>query len=52
MASFDFDLYLDQPFLADVADDPRIQNALKQYQVEKSQAAQEVLEYLDGLDSY
>lgn len=52
IASFNFDLYLDQPFLADVADDPRIQNALNEYQVEKSQAAQEVAAYLDGLDSY
>ncbi len=52
MASLDFDLYLDQPFLADVAADPRIQDALIKYQVEKSHAAQEVAAYLDGLDSY
>lgn len=51
-ASLDFDLYLDQPFLADVAADSRIQDALKQYQGEKSQAAQDVALYLDGLDSY
>lgn len=50
--AYDFDLYLDQPFLADVASDPRIQNALKQHHMEKSQAAQEVAAYLDSLDSY
>jgi TolB-like protein/tetratricopeptide (TPR) repeat protein len=52
IASFNFDLYLDQPFLADIAADPRIQNALNEYQVEKSQAAQEVADYLDSLDSH
>lgn len=41
-----------QPFLADVAADSRSQDALKQYQAEKSQAAQEVTAYLDGFDSY
>jgi TolB-like protein/cytochrome c-type biogenesis protein CcmH/NrfG len=52
IANIDLDLYLDQPFLADVAADPRIQDALKRYQAEKSQAAKDVAAYLAGLDSY
>jgi hypothetical protein len=43
---------LGQPFLADVAADPQIQDALKRYQAEKSEAAREVAAYLAGLDSY
>jgi len=52
IANIDFDLFLDQPFLADVAADPRIQDALKRYQAEKSEAAREVAAYLTSLDSY
>jgi TolB-like protein/tetratricopeptide (TPR) repeat protein len=52
IANIDLDLYLDQPFLADVAADPRIQDALKRYQAEKSEAAQDVAAYLAGLDSF
>ena len=52
IANIDFDLYLGQPFLADVAADPRIQDALKRYQAEKSEAAQGVSAYLAGLDSF
>ena len=52
IANRDIDLYLDQPFLAEVAADPRIQNALDRYQTEKSGAAREVAAYLADLDSY
>jgi hypothetical protein len=52
IANIDFDLVLDQPFLADVAADPRIQDALKRYKAEKSEAARDVAAYLAGLDSY
>ncbi len=52
VANIDFDLFLGQPFLADVAADPQIQDALKRYQAEKSEAAREVAAYLAGLDSY
>jgi len=52
IANIDFDLSIDQPFLADVAADPRIQDAFKRYQAEKSEAAREVAAYLAGLDSY
>ena len=52
VANIDFDLFLGQPFLADVVADPRIQDALKRYQEEKSEAARDVAAYLAGLDSY
>jgi TolB-like protein/tetratricopeptide (TPR) repeat protein len=52
IAIIDFDLFLEQPFLADVVADPRVQDALKLYQEEKSEAAREVAAYLAGLDSY
>jgi TolB-like protein len=52
IANIDFDLFLDQPFLADVAADPRIQDALKRYKAEKSEAARKVAAYLGGLDTY
>ena len=52
IAYIDFDLFLDQPFLADVAADPRIQDALKRYKAERSEAARKVAAYLAGLDSY
>jgi TolB-like protein len=52
IANIDFDLFLDQPFLADVAADPRIQDALKRYKAEKSEAARKVAAYLAGLDTY
>jgi hypothetical protein len=52
IANIHFDLFLDQPFLADVAADPRIQDALKRYKAEKSEAARKVAAYLAGLDTY
>ncbi len=52
IAALNTDLYLGQPFLAEVAADPRIQDALDRYQTEKSEAAREVAAYLAGLDSF
>lgn len=52
VANYDFDLILEQPVLAEVAADPRVQEALGQYQAEKLEAAREVAAYLAGLDSY
>jgi len=50
IANIDIDRNFTLQFMADVAADPRIQEALEAWHEEKAQAAEDVREYLAGLD--